>query len=635
MNQCLLYAIMSITLNNSDFQCLQDQLVDLKAKNYELAEKNRRGQADFEAAKAKICSLQLKLEEQERDFQIISSTLRREIDSVTGNHGIALTNDTTNDVNEVEKLDYKTKYKELSLKNEELQQKNQESVDITQQLDKENKSLTDKICNIEEENVKLMEELKKYKEEINVIKKENEAKLSNAIEEIKVVNNEEKDKLNNIINDITNECDNLRKENERLSAEVNKFDQRLEIENEERKIQERKGLQMVKELKRQLALVKNSKETLQKRIEHLLSQPPQSTITVDESTGSNNNVISDIDATQLSTSSKGNGSSNGNGSRANQDTNSVGSWSFVPNKQGNNLKSSTTGLNETISLCSIDSGDHETVQHSCDTNLDNSIQKVAVNNSLSDGETKQTDLSSNQTNFSSPSSKITFASFSMQSDNNNGQDCSSNNTSLQHHLNLLASSFTASGDSQIYNNINHNSQEVVKGMLLEEQAALVERLTKLQHDKWQLEEKLSYLEQANSSLSEDLANKSDIIKQYFMDQAIKAMNSSHSNNSHNHHYDGNYNNIFNSNNNINNINNSRRTSFSNNVNHLLTEKPSIKKVVDFLKEKSQSSISETENISREATRKMQLMLEETLIKCIKLQENLDFVTSEMNKIKSQ
>lgn len=75
-------------MNNSDFQCLQDQLVELKTKNYELAEKNRRSQADFEAAKAKICTLQLKLEEQERDFQLTSTTLRREIEAVSGSGAV-------------------------------------------------------------------------------------------------------------------------------------------------------------------------------------------------------------------------------------------------------------------------------------------------------------------------------------------------------------------------------------------------------------------------------------------------------------------------------------------------------------------------------------------------------------------
>lgn len=560
---------MSITLDNSDFQCLQDQLVDLKTKNYELAQKNRRFQADFEAAKAKISSLQLKLEEQERDFEVTSTTLRQEIVAVTGNTE-------TNKENK-ENDDYKAKYKKLLSKAKELQQRYEKSLEVVQQLDNQNKSLNEKVKRCEEDQVKLKEELEAKQVELDAFHRDYQEKLNSAIEEFKSSVSEEQQNYLSNLEAITEERDNLRGEVDRLTAEVSNFDHRLESQAEERKIHDRKGLQIVKELKRQLALEKNRTETLQKRLESLLSEPL---------------IASDLESrsrlsTSSSTNGNSNGSSNGNGSRTNQDANSVGSWSFVPVK----TKSSNQALNETLSLCSIDSEDRETVQQPCDTKSENSsMQQIASSNDS----TSAQNLSSTASN-SSPNKQSTT------------------NTTLLNN-----------DDSRLVQNLgspssNHCARD---GMLIEEQAALVERLTRLQHDKWMLEEKLSYLEQANSSLSEDLANKSDIIKQYFLNQALKSAHATNEgmNSLSNH-------------NSFNNANFSRRTSFQNNVSHVLADKPSLKKVVDFLKERSQVSSLESENISKEATKKMQLMLEETLIKCLKLQENLDHVTSELNKLK--
>lgn len=178
------------------------------------------------------------------------------------------------------------------------------------------------------------------------------------------------------------------------------------------------------------------------------------------------------------------------------------------------------------------------------------------------------------------------------------------------------SSTNENSSSNICDNSPNNSQCLSEGMLIEEQAALVERVAQLQHDKWKLEEKLSYLEQANSSLSEDLADRSDIIRRYFIDQATKTIITSPTQGFQN------SNSIF------------HKGSITDNLNHNISEKHGLMKVVDFLKERSQVSSSDNDNITREATKKMQLMLEETLIKCLKLQENLDYVTSELNKAKS-
>lgn len=572
---------MSITLNHSDFQCLQDQIVELKTKNYELAEKNRRSQADFETAKAKICSLQLKLEEQERDFQVTSTTLRREIEAAyNSNSNNSESNKDDNDGNKHE--DYKAKYKKLLHKAKELQQRYEKSVEVVQQMDIQINVLTAKAHKLDEENSRLKLELQEKQKQLDMIEEDHRNKLESAINEYKTTAQSDCQEHVKNLNAITLERDNLKLQVDKLKDEVNKFDLKLENQAEERKIQERKGLQIVKELKRQLALEKNRSETLQKRLENLLSETSTTSALVSNS---------DLESrSHISTSSSTNGnsnSSNGNSNRANnQDANSVSSWSLVPGK----TKSSNPALYETLSICSIESEDRETVQQPCDTRSECSLQPV----SSSSPSTSRHELSAS-TSLNSPMKLVNTPSH-------------------------VSHESVRRGSSSIYHGESISTGGSL-GMLVEEQAALMERLTRLQHDKWTLEEKLSYMEQANVALTEDLTNKSDIIKHYFMDQALRTnSNLSHHDATSGFHGLSTGNNL------------SRRTSLSNNVNQLLSDKLSLKKVVDFLKERSQISSTESENISREATRKMQLMLEETLIKCLKLQENLDLVTSELNKL---
>lgn len=546
---------MSITLDNSDFQCLQDQLLDLKSKNYELAEKTRRSQADFEAAKAKICSLQLKLEEQERDFQVTTTTLRREIEAVT----------VTEPNKENKDEDYKAKYKKLLPKAKELQQRYEKSLEVMQQLESQNKSLIEKVKTTDEENEQLKHLTSTKQKELDMIEQEIKEKLNGSIDEYISQVSDEKLKIISL----TEERNSLNAEVERLTSEVNNFDSRLENQAEERKIHEKKGLQIVRELKRQLALEKSHSETLQKRLENLLTATPSDA------------DIENRSRLSLSSSTNGN-SSNGNGSQVNQDTNSVGSWSFVPIKD----KDGDAVLVEALRSYSEDSEGRETVQRPCDTISENSLLFV-------------TREERSKANLSTSTTTDSLGKQTSSSERTYEED--------QKHGSLSAS--------------NVQRQSSSDGLLIEEQAALVERLTKLQHDKWMLEEKLSYLEQANLSLSEDVANKSDIIKHYFMEQAARGHNSETGGNS-----EGSFGNF-----NMHSILTTRRTSFPNSVGQMISEKPSFKKVLDFLKERNQAS-GESESISKEATKKMQLMLEETLIKCMKLQENLDHLTMKFNKV---
>lgn len=571
---------MSVTLNHSDFQCLQDQLVELKTKNYELAEKNRRYQADFDAAKAKICALQLKLEEQERDFALTSTTLRREIETVaSGNRELN---------KEGKDEDYKAKYKKLLHKAKELQQRYEKSIEGAQQLVLQNKNSSIKLAKLEEDNSKLLSERDSKCQQLELIEKEYQEKFEKAIDEYKSVEQSELQKQISSAKELTEERDSLKTEVERLSTELNNLNTRIAAQVEERKITERKGLQIVKELKRQLASEKSKTDTLQQRLENLLKNPiaiPCSTELEPSAQLSN------------SSSTNGNSSSNETGNKANQDSNSVGSWNLVGIET---KKSKGIAPNETLSLYSVDSEECETVQQPCDTKSED-LSHMSSNNK-NDPNQLADDVSRQSLN--------TATSLESQIDP----------LSLQARVKVLKKNLDGCPYSP-----NLDVQETVT---LEDQAALVERLARLQHEKWILEEKLSYLEQANSVLSEDLANRSDIIRNYFMEQASRTTQLNHCENPPISPSDSgtNASNIVNRSN-----SSSKRASITENVQHVLSDKPSFKKMVDFLKERSLAPSNESEAISREAMRKMQLMLEETLIKCNKLQENLDFVTSDKSK----
>lgn len=575
---------MSITLNNSDFQCLQDQLVDLKTKNYELAERNRRSQADFEAAKAKICTLQLKLEEQEHDFQVISSTLRRELEAATRHNNAGELEDESENSG-----DYKARYKKLLHKAKELQQRYEKSVGVIQQMDIKIEELTTKVDRLEKESTRLNKELEEKQEKVI----SSEQDLKRAIEEYKET--EQSECLQHI-----QELEALKKERvtleetvDQLRSQVKEFTSKIGSMTEERKIQDKKSSQMIKELKRQLTSEKNQNETLQKRLQSLLSEPT----TNGPSLSSPNDLEN---KTRLSSSSSGNrrgsrgGDCGGGSNNIHCDDNSVSSWSLVAR-----AKTSTP------SMCSIESGDRETVLISANSiNNSDTMSQISQQQSPSSKSASRVDLVFSQ-NSSSPAKQKHSSSTSL----------SQNSCSTEQEL--------SRGPNSVF------------GLKFEDQAALIERVTRLQQDKWTLEEKLSYMEQANAVLTQDLADKSQIVRQFFMDQALKSaasqqghsmrrVSQSQHNAAHGSVTSGSFADS-----------SSRRVSFPNNFNQLIAEKPSLKKMVDYLKERSQvSSINgESETVTREATKKMQVMLEETLIKCLKLQENLDLVTLELNKTK--
>jgi len=576
-------------LNHTDFQCLQDQLVDLKAKNYELEERNRRSQADFEVAKAKICSLQLRLEEQERDFQLTSSTLRREIENAYNNHKVE--EKTADSDNRDEEDNYKIKYKKLLHKAKELQQRYDKSLEVVQQMDHEIKSLNRTNADLEQVNSRLVADLEEKDRQLSTQQIEYEKKLSSIIQESESCASSQKSDQTSRFNAIQKECDIHKEKALQCYNDLQEITRKFEQQIEEKKIQEKRASQMIKELKRQLASEKSENETLQRRLENFLSSQENSD-KLSNQVSSDNVAIKSLD---LSTSS----------SSASVTTNGNGSWSLVP------AMLDTKGSKSNQSISSIDlSDDRETLQRNNVLRTSDSGTLVAT--SLTCVDAKSESDSSNDGN------QLMSGRWLASNTSNGSPNCIGNSLNNDQKRRDSSQTYSSTYSSE------YNNQSVT--MPLDEQAALMGRLTRLQHDKWTLEEKLSYLEQSNAALNEELANKSDIIRHYFLNQVIRSQG--------NHQQQS----------------NSSLPSFlapsggsskmssllPSNINQILTDKSSLKRVVEFLKERSQQVgvSSDSENVTREATRKMQVMLEETLIKCIKLEENLDFVTKELNKLKN-
>lgn len=529
-------------LSDSDFQCLQDQIVDLRTKNYELAETNKKQLNDFEIAKTKIVQLQQQLEEQERDFQVTSSTLRQEIDNIS----------------KEKDDDYKPKFKKLSLKTKDLQSKYEKTLERVASLEKQSQIAEQKSNDLEIENNHLKESSSTLKLQLDRLQEEHPNTISNLNSEHKLALDALKEQHFEEIKSLSGKCSILERENDQLKGEIKTFDERTHAQIEERKIHEKKGIRLVKELKRQLIVEKGRAEMFQKRLQDLLS--------------SSVSVGGDVDPNLLANASISDSHVVNNVT----DTSSVGSWSFMPGRNQNNV----TNLTESVSLCSIDSEDRETVQISTD-------------------------------NLSEPSSPRRASTYSSKQ----GSPLSATNNSIIPNA-IVEPPTKAPGGSN---------------MLLEDQAALVDRVTKLQQEKWILEEKLNYLEMSNLSLLEELSKKSELIKHYCMNHGrTKAPTSvpgnhmlSTSSDPDNQHNTKQAIKLFTAS-----LQNNRHPNNNNNL-----DKLSVKKVVEFIKDRSLTG-NDLENL-RETTRRMQLLLEETLTKNLHLQNNLDFVSAELEQIKSK
>ncbi|KAI1278105.1 GRIP1-associated protein 1 [Halotydeus destructor] len=137
-----------------------------------------------------------------------------------------------------------------------------------------------------------------------------------------------------------------------------------------------------------------------------------------------------------------------------------------------------------------------------------------------------------------------------------------------------------------------DDQSVVNVLELEN-GQLVSRLTKVQQEKWSLEEKINQLEVHRQSLIAELNSKAKLIEYYCMEGRSDV---------HHHHH-------------------------LHQGSPMHQDKLTVKRVVDFIKDKGDEN-------AKEINRKLQRMLEETLTKNMHLQSDLERLSNELFEVKS-
>lgn len=182
------------------------------------------------------------------------------------------------------------------------------------------KDLETKLEVIENKKCSLEQRLTQMEENLESTKSHYQVSLNKSIQE----HNEKLSKLSNemeaALKDLSNQLDVTTAQKSELEEEVAKLKQEAKDVIEERKIQEKKGLSMVKELKRQLQVERRRAEKLQERLQELLNESPE---------GRCDDILQSV---ELSDKQKG-------------DTSSISSWSLM---SGGNLDSSkeSTGAAE-------------------------------------------------------------------------------------------------------------------------------------------------------------------------------------------------------------------------------------------------------------------------------------------------
>lgn len=134
------------------------------------------------------------------------------------------------------------------------------------------------------------------------------------------------------------------------------------------------------------------------------------------------------------------------------------------------------------------------------------------------------------------------------------------------------------------------TDELEINSLAEDNAQLITRNAELQQEKWQLNEKIHSLQSRLDHMSKEMEDKSNIISYYLMD--------------------------------------SRSDHFSGHSAHNSTDKLTVKRLVDFIKDKGDEG-------QREINRKLQRILEETLTKNMVLQKHLEIISDENVELKKQ
>ncbi|XP_023222811.1 GRIP1-associated protein 1-like [Centruroides sculpturatus] len=174
------------------------------------------------------------------------------------------------------------------------------------------KDLELKLETAEDKKTILEQKLTQLEKSLDDAKSHHQATLNKSVQE----HNEKLSKLSTemeaALKDLTSQLDVTTAQKSELEEEVIRLKQDAKDVIEERKIQEKKGLSMVKELKRQLQVERRRAEKLQERLQELLNESPQSRC---------DDILQSV---ELSDKQKG-------------DTSSISSWSLM---SGGNLDSS-------------------------------------------------------------------------------------------------------------------------------------------------------------------------------------------------------------------------------------------------------------------------------------------------------
>eukprot|EP00057_Strongylocentrotus_purpuratus_P032339 XP_787296.3 PREDICTED: GRIP1-associated protein 1 isoform X1 [Strongylocentrotus purpuratus] len=157
------------------------------------------------------------------------------------------------------------------------------------------------------------------------------------------------------------------------------------------------------------------------------------------------------------------------------------------------------------------------------------------------------------------------------------------------------SSLSNSGTGRDYSDFAPSPNDSMTAALSEETTELISKLTQIQQENWQLEEKVRHLEESNGCMAEDILRKSAIIEAHVMERKIidpAKVNSSPG--------DG----------------------------KQETKGPSLRKMRELMR----SSRDVEEESQREMNQKLQIMLEETITKNMHLQQDIEMLSSEVVRL---
>ena len=387
----------------------------------------------------------------------------------------------------------------------------------------------------------LSEQLKNEREEFNVKIKSLERKHHESIE---TLTEQHETRVQSLNEQLTS-----------ANRDIKELSQKVKDSVEERKIHDKKGVMMMRELKRTLAAEKKRAENLQDKLREVLNDPGfgAGDLSLNLTAGGSGSHSSPGTSTPVKSPSSSRDLGHAFGTEK-VDTSSVGSWSFV-------------------------------------SSFKNSKKR-------------------------SPASNYS-----------NGSDAASG----------VAGSTRRTSKGSPTETTDDLSETATLSLLESENSQLVQRITDLQQEKWKLEEKVNLLAIEVDSLKKDNEVKQQVIEYYCMEGRAGATVVSSASSSSNNHYSSSSASMSGRESSSSHINHSYHHSSSSASTSLEHHQPklSVKKVVDYIKDKGQSiANNSSDHITqeREINKKLQRMLEETLTKNMSLQKDLESLAIEVDRL---